>query len=147
MTLSQGHISKVKNTVHTYTKLCRGYNSSLPCWILIIYHTIVSWPWLMVLSPRSTVYARKKNCIKDHYLSRVTWMGMILHTIVDHDTGVVIAGGIRPVRTCLVLSSSLYSMKLRKKTGLCRIPFYSKNFNLFIFQQNIFTGKTVRRGF
>ena len=39
----------------------------------------------------------------DHYLSLVTWMGMILHTIVDHDTGVVVAGGICPVMTCLVL--------------------------------------------
>ena len=31
-------------------------------------------------------------------------MGMILHTIVVHDPVVVVAGGICPVRTCLVLS-------------------------------------------
>ena len=28
----------------------------------------------------------------DHYLSRVTWIGMTLHTTVVHDPGVVIAG-------------------------------------------------------
>ena len=38
-----------------------------------------------------TVYTWKK-LFPDHYLSRVTWMGMILYTIVDHDTGVVVAG-------------------------------------------------------
>ena len=36
------------------------------------------------------------------------------------------------------------AVKLRNlgKSDLCRIPFYSKNFNVFIFRQNIFTGKT-----
>ena len=29
-----------------------------------------------------------------------------------------------------------------EKSGLCRIPFYSKNFNVFIFRQKIFSGKT-----
>ena len=38
----------------------------------------------------------------DNYLSRVTWMGMILHTNVFHDTGVVVAVDICPVRTFLV---------------------------------------------
>ena len=38
----------------------------------------------------------------DHHLSRVTWMAMILNTIVDNDTGIVVVGGICPVRTCLV---------------------------------------------
>ena len=28
----------------------------------------------------------------DHYLLRVTWIGMILHTVVVHDPGVVVAG-------------------------------------------------------
>ena len=40
--------------------------------------------------------------LPDHYLSLVTWLGMILHAIVVHDQGVVVAGGICPVRTCLV---------------------------------------------
>ena len=44
---------------------------------------------------------RVKICFQN-YLSQVTWMGMILYTIVDHDTGAVVAGGICPVRTCLV---------------------------------------------
>ena len=29
-----------------------------------------------------------------------------------------------------------------EKSGLCRIPFYSKNFYVFIFRQKIFTNKT-----
>ena len=40
MTLTQGHISKVNFTVHTYQKFGPGHNSSLPCWISI-FHTIV----------------------------------------------------------------------------------------------------------
>ena len=35
--------------------------------------------------------------------SRVTSMGLILNTIVVHDPGKVVAGGICPIRTCLVL--------------------------------------------
>ena len=83
---TQGNISKVK--VHTYPKPCPGHNSSLPCWILIIYHTIVSWPWLRFISPRSrSQFTHGKTLFQDHYLSWVTWMGMILHTIVVHDPG------------------------------------------------------------
>ena len=120
MTLTLGHISNVKVTVHTYRKAkvisprlrsqcthtenpCPGHNSSLPCWILIIYHTIISWPWLRLLLPRSkSQFAHGKNLFLDHCLSRVTWIGMILHTIVVHDQEVVVVGGICPVRTCLV---------------------------------------------
>ena len=61
--LTQGHISKVKVTVHTYPKS-------------------VSGPYLFIAN----------------------LMGMVLHLIVVHDTGVVVAGGICPVRTCLDLS-------------------------------------------
>ena len=43
-----------------------------------------------------------KNLFLDHYLSLVTWVGMILHTTIVHETGVVVAGGICPVRTCLI---------------------------------------------
>ena len=37
-------------------------------------------------------------------------MGMILHTIVIHDPGVVVAGGICPVRTCLVNSNVMVNV-------------------------------------
>ena len=89
----------------TYTENpCPGHNSSLPCWILIIYHKIASWPWLMVISPKSrSQFTHWKNLFLDHNLSRVTWTGMIFHTIVVHDPGVVVAGGICPVRACLVI--------------------------------------------
>ena len=68
----------------------------------MIYHTIVSWPWLRVISPRSwSQFTHGKNLFPDHYLSWVAWMRMILHIIVFLDPGVD-SGGICPVRTCLV---------------------------------------------
>ena len=73
MTLTQGHISKVKVLLHTYPKPYPGHNSSLSSWILIIYHTILSWPRLRVTSPRSKLM--HCNSFQDHYLSQVTWMG------------------------------------------------------------------------
>ena len=39
---TQGHISKVKVTLHTYPKQCPGHNSSLPCLILIIIQIEIS---------------------------------------------------------------------------------------------------------
>ena len=99
------HISKVKVTLHTYPKPCPGYNSPLPCWILIIYHTNVSWPWLRVTSPLSrSQLTHGKNLFLGHYLSRVTWIGMTLQTIVVHELnqGLLLRGNINPVRTCLV---------------------------------------------
>ena len=39
---------------YTHTEnLCLGHNSTLASWILIIYLTIVSWPWLEIITPRS----------------------------------------------------------------------------------------------
>ena len=73
-------------TVHTYPKPCPGHNSSLLCWIIYI--------------TQSSKFTHGKNLFPDHYLSRVTWMGMILNTIVVHDPVVVVAGGIFPSRTC-----------------------------------------------
>ena len=42
--LDQG--SYIQGQCHKYQKPCPGHtcNSSLPCWILIIYYTTVSWP-------------------------------------------------------------------------------------------------------
>ena len=61
MSLTLGHISKVKVTEHTFPKPCQGHNFSLPCWILIIYHTIIWLPSLRVISPRSkSVYIWQK---------------------------------------------------------------------------------------
>ena len=78
-------------------------NLSLPSLILIIFHVIVSWPWLMDISPRSrSQFTHGKIFFPDHYLSWVSQMGMILHTIVIHDPAVVVAGGICPLMTCLV---------------------------------------------
>ena len=65
LTLTQCHIIKVKVTVHTCPKPCPGHNSSLPCWILIIYHANVSWPWLRVLSPMS-----RSQCTHGKIVSR-----------------------------------------------------------------------------
>ena len=89
-------------TVHTYPKLCPGHKVSLPSWILIIYHAIVSYL-------HSGTYRQGQGhslhiFFPNHYLSWVSQMGMILHTIVIHDRGVVSAGGICPVRTCLVMT-------------------------------------------
>ena len=50
-----------------------------------------------------TVYAWQKFVSGPLSLTG-TWMGMILHTIVVIDQGVVVAGGICPVRTCLVFN-------------------------------------------
>ena len=64
MTLTKGHIAKVKVTVYIMQKL-----------------------------------------FPDHYLSQVTWMGAILHTIVVHYRGLFLGvgvGGICPVKTCLI---------------------------------------------
>ena len=103
MTLTQDHISEFMVTVHTYPKPCPGHKLSLPSWILIIYHAIVSWPWLRDISPRSrSQFTHGKIFFPDHYLLWVSQMGMIFHTVVIHDPGVVGAGGICPVRTCLV---------------------------------------------
>ena len=46
-------------------------------------------------------------------------MGMILHTIVIHDTGVVVAGGICPIRTCLVLNNCNKIVVNLDRAGYC----------------------------
>ena len=98
MTSTQGHISNVKAT-HTQN-LCPGHNSPLPYCILIIYHTIMTQGHIAKV--KVTVYTHGKNLFPDHYLSWANWHGMILHTLIVHDPGVVVAGrGICPVRTCL----------------------------------------------
>ena len=38
MTLTQGHISKAKVTVHIYRKSVSGHNSLLSCWIWIFFY-------------------------------------------------------------------------------------------------------------
>ena len=98
MTLIQGHISNVKVTVHTYLKSVSGP------WLLAamldqdnISHNCcpwlkdVPWPWVRVISPWSrSQFTHGTNLFPGHYLSRVAWMGMIHHTIVVHDQGVVV---------------------------------------------------------
>ena len=74
ITLNQGNISKVKVTVQTYQKS-------------------VSGPYLFMTQGHVICLGRN--------FSQVTWIWMILETIVVHDKGVVNAG---PVRTCLVIS-------------------------------------------
>ena len=76
-------------------------------------------------------FTHGKNMFLDHFLSRVTWMGMILHTIDVHDPGVVVVGGICPVRT---LSSLIIIIRtiLRK---------YEAPFFLFILYVLIFLYK------
>ena len=50
----------------------------------------------LIAKVKVTVYTWK-NLFLDHFLSWVTWMGMILYTIVDHDTEVVVAGVFVPL--------------------------------------------------
>ena len=124
----------------TYTtNPCPVHNSSLPCWVKIIFHTLIVYeprmchdlyprsylrvhgqsthipktgPQVMTarldldnisrnrimtltrdISPRSSSQCTHgKIFFQDHYLSWVSQMGMILHTIVIYDPGVV-AGG------------------------------------------------------
>ena len=72
-TLTQGHISEFMVTVHTYPKPCLGHKLSLPSWTLIIYHAIVSWPWLRDISTRSrSQFTHGKIFFPDHYLSWVS---------------------------------------------------------------------------
>ena len=115
MTLTQGRISEFMVTVHTYPKPCTGHKLSLPSWILITYHTITSWPWLRDISPMSrSQFTHGKIFFPDNYLSWVPQMGMILHTIVIHDPGVVVAGGICPVRTCLVWFGERWALDIKR---------------------------------
>ena len=55
-----------------------------------------------------TIDTWQKYLFSDHYLSRVTWM--ILHTIVVHDRGFVVAGVIFPLEhVYFCLKSSIFS--------------------------------------
>ena len=73
--------------------LCPGYNSSLPCWISIIFHTI------LVHDSRVCHDLDLRSYIQGQGHSAHT---PEIHIWAVHDTGVVVAGGICPVRTCLV---------------------------------------------
>ena len=65
----------------------------LSCWILMIFYTNASCLELLVTLPRSrSQLTHRKNLFPGHNLLWVTWMGMILHTIVVNDTEVVVAG-------------------------------------------------------
>ena len=58
--LTQGHISKVNFTVHTYQKFGPGHNSSLPCWISIFHTIVVDDPTVFHdLDPRSSAHIPK----------------------------------------------------------------------------------------
>ena len=91
MSLTQGHTSKVKVT-HTQI-LYPGHNSSLPCWIWIIFHTIVVHDQRKChdLDPRSHIQGQgqiahitKYVCPGDNS-SLPCWIWIIFHTIVVHD--------------------------------------------------------------
>ena len=105
MTLTQGHISKVMVTVHTYPKTCPGHKFSLPSWILIIYHVIISWLWLRDILPRS----RSQFTHGNFFFSRpLPFMGPLDGDDTSHNCCPWPRGcccccwGICPVRTCLV---------------------------------------------
>ena len=68
----------------------------------ISHNRIITLTMGQIAKVKVTVYTLHFFCLTITFL-RVTWMGMILHTIVVHDPGVVVAGGICPVRTCLAL--------------------------------------------
>ena len=102
MDLTQGHISEVKVTVHAYLKPCLGHKSSLPRWILIMYHTIVSWPRLRVILPRSRPrFTHGIFSIPLPFLCNLD-VDDTLHNCCPWPRGCCSGGGICPVRTCLV---------------------------------------------
>ena len=95
MTLNQSHISKVKVTVPHIRNLCPGKNS-LPCWILIVFHTIVVDDSRMChdLYPRSRSQStHTRNPYPGHNSLLTNLMGMLLHLVDHHVTGVVVTGG------------------------------------------------------
>ena len=53
---------------------------------------------------------------------------MILHIIVVHDPGVVVAGGIYPVRTCLVSIKGRENPSLPSSNNMITSTFYAGNF-------------------
>ena len=108
MTLSQGHISKVKVTVHTYSKLFRPSlltamfnldNSS--------HNRIMTLTRDEIANVKVTVYTRQKFVSGPLPSTGNLHQGDTSH----NDPGVVAAGTIYPVRTSLVL--------IRLKSSLC----------------------------
>ena len=90
--LDQNVISPRSRSQYAHTEnLCPGHNSGLPCWIYIIFHTIVandlrmcldtrslSWPWPKVISPRSQC-THTENLCPGHNSSLLCWIWIIFH--------------------------------------------------------------------
>ena len=84
-------------TVRTYPKPYPGHKLSLPSWILIIYHSIVSWPLLRDISPRSRSLFTHGNFFFRPYL----FMGPLDRDYTSHNC-CPWPRGCCCVRTCLV---------------------------------------------
>ena len=92
MTLTQGHISKVKVTVHVYRISVFGTQLlSAKLDLDNISHNCcpwpkgVSWPWPKVISPRSrSQCTHTQNPCPGHNSSLQSWSWIIFHTIVVH---------------------------------------------------------------
>ena len=81
-----------------WTKIlnCQTHKSLLSCWIWVLLYTIYSWLWLESFTSSRSVsqFTRCKDLFPPgHNLSWVTWIGMMLHEIVVHVTGVVVHCG------------------------------------------------------
>ena len=95
----------------THTHTCPGHNSSLPCWILIIdltHNRIMTLTQGNIAEVKVTVYTWQK------FVSRLLpFTGNLDGDDSSHNcckwpnnlAGIVVAGGICPVRTCLVIIS------------------------------------------
>ena len=142
-------ISRRSRSQYTHSlNLCQTHNSLLSCLIWMILNTMVSWLSLLVISPRSrSQFTHNENLFLGQYLSQVTWIGIILYTIVVHDRGLLLleegggGGGICPIRTCLVIiTSSLPSWKTIKYKAICAAqkwpPFAYWSNSCFLFCHN-----------
>ena len=88
MTMTQGHICKVKVTVHNTPNQNPGHYSSLPCWIWIIFHTIVVHVRPKVISLRSRshlAYGTYQKWGLDLNSLLPCWIWIIFYTIVFPD--------------------------------------------------------------
>ena len=130
--LDQGHtlyliIFKAKVTVHTYQKSVSGPNSSLPCWIRIIFHTIVfHYPRvchdlhqmviLMYILGQGHSAHIPENRFQGHNSLLSSWILIILHTIVVHDP-----------RGCHDLDPRSYLQVEGHSTHITKIPCHTYN--------------------
>ena len=92
---------KVQVKVYTYPKPCLWYNSSLPCWLLITFHTNIWWPWLRVIIAKVKVYTWQKFVYGPlSFTDDLDWDDTS-HNCCPWHRGCC-CGVFCPVRTCLV---------------------------------------------